>query len=309
MGIDECISAYSELMHSIFGEKVNSLPVDWTGNIQAQYDSKKLKSAIEHVIERAGVAPDELMDNGQTRRCRTFVCTTSKDTLQIVRLRSYGMASDTIPATICEAALATSAATGFFDPVSIGDFRFVDGAFGANNPVEEVEEEATDIWCTTSRDLKPLVKCFLSIGTGSPGKTPIDDNMIKFLSRTLVRMATKPESTERRFMARWANELREKRIFRFNVEQGLQDVRMTDYQKRSLIESATHDYLHHSSQKVRVRDCIMNLMNKEGMHTQQINYTTVNQVLPTCREYRSRLRHCYACKYQIPHCLKCSVLG
>lgn len=267
MGIDECISAYSELMHSIFGEKANSLPVDWAGNIRAQYDSKKLKSAIEHVIERAGVAPDELMDNRQTRRCRVFVCTTSKDTLQITRLRSYDVSNeDTIPATICEAALATSAATGYFDAVSIGDYEFVDGAFGANNPVEEVEEEAADVWCTMSRDLKPLVKCFLSIGTGSPGKATIDDNMIKFLSKTLVRMATKPESTERRFMARWSNEFREKRIFRFNVEQGLKDVRMTDYQKRSLIESATHDYLHHSLQKNRVRDCITNLISKEGTH-------------------------------------------
>lgn len=266
MGIDECISAYSDLMHLIFGEKMNSLPVDWAGNIRAQYDSKKLRHAIEQVIERAGIAPDEPMNNGQTRRCRAFVCTTSKDTLQIARLRNYDVPNEeTIPATICAAALATSAATGFFEAVSIGDYRFVDGAFGANNPMEEVEEEAADIWCTTSRELRPLVKCFLSIGTGAPAKVPIDDNMLKFLSKTLVRMATKPESTERRFMARWSKELREKHVFRFNVEQGLQDVHMTDYQKRSAIESATYDYLHHSSQKGRVRDCILNLASKEGI--------------------------------------------
>ncbi|KAJ5140986.1 hypothetical protein N7448_004394 [Penicillium atrosanguineum] len=265
MGIDECIAAYSELMHLIFGQKMNNLPVDWAGNIRAQYDSTKLKHAIEHVIESAGVAPDAPMNNGQTRRCRAFVCTTSKDTLQIARLRSYDVTNeDTIPATICEAALATSAATGFFETVSIGEYKFVDGAFGANNPMEEVEEEAADIWCTTSRELRPLVKCFLSIGTGAPAKAPIDDNMLKFLSKTLVRMATKPESTERRFMARWSKELREKHVFRFNVEQGLQDVHMTDYQKRSAIESATYDYLHHSSQKGRVRDCIVNLLGKEG---------------------------------------------
>ncbi|KAJ5316420.1 hypothetical protein N7476_006727 [Penicillium atrosanguineum] len=255
MGIDECIAAYSELMHLIFGQKMNNLPVDWAGNIRAQYDSTKLKHAIEHVIEGAGVAPDAPMNNGQTRRCRAF----------IARLRSYDVTNeDTIPATICEAALATSAATGFFETVSIGEYKFVDGAFGANNPMEEVEEEAADIWCTTSRELRPLVKCFLSIGTGAPAKAPIDDNMLKFLSKTLVRMATKPESTERRFMARWSKELREKHVFRFNVEQGLQDVHMTDYQKRSAIESATYDYLHHSSQKGRVRDCIVNLLGKEG---------------------------------------------
>lgn len=266
MSIDECILAYTQLINSVFGEKVNNIPVDWSGKIRPQYDSQRLKAAIENVIEKAGAAPDDLMDDGAHRHCRVFVCTTAKDTLQITRLRSYPVPNeDTLPATICEAALATSAATGYFESATIGTRQFVDGAFGANNPVEEVEEEAADIWCTTTRDLKPLVKCFLSVGTGCPLKMSIDDNMIKFLSKTLVRMATKPESTGRRFMARWSDELRQKRIFRFNVDQGLQGVHMTEYQKRSLIESATHDYLHHSTQKDRIRQCILNLAGKEGM--------------------------------------------
>ncbi|KAJ5157873.1 uncharacterized protein N7482_008973 [Penicillium canariense] len=264
MGIDECILAYTQLMSSVFGEKLNNIPVDWSGNIRGRYDSQRLKAAIEHVIEKAGAAPGDLMDDGTQRRCRTFVCTTAKDTLQVTRLRSYPAPNkDTLPATICEAALATSAATGCFESVTIGHRQFVDGAFGANNPVEEVEEEAADIWCTTSRDLKPLVKCFLSVGTGCHHRTPIDDNIFKF-SKTLVTLAIKPESTQRRFMARWSNELKEKRIFRFDVDQGLQDVHMTEYEKRSLIESVTHDYLHNATQKGRIRDCILNLAGKEG---------------------------------------------
>lgn len=265
MGVDECILAYTELMESVFSEKINNVPVDWSGNIKSQYDSKKLKRAIENVIRRVGLSPADPMDDGQPRRSKVFVCTTSKDTLQVTRLRSYSVPNEnTLPATICEAGLATSAATRYFDPVSIGNRQFVDGAFGANNPIEEVEEEAADIWCTTSRDLKPLVKCFLSIGTGNPAQVSIDDNVLKFLSKTLVRMATKPESTERRFMARWSNEVKEKRYFRFNVEQGLQQVHMTEFEKQSVIESATYAYLHQSSQKAWVRDCILKLSGKEG---------------------------------------------
>jgi hypothetical protein len=52
---------------------------------------------------------------------------------------------------------------------------------GANNPAEEVDEEAANIWCSDSRELMPLVKCFVSIGTGSPGKKAIKDNSLKFL--------------------------------------------------------------------------------------------------------------------------------
>ncbi|KAJ5085106.1 Acyl transferase/acyl hydrolase/lysophospholipase [Penicillium argentinense] len=266
MDIDECINAYTELMTSVFREKASSLPIDWSGNIKAQYDSKGLRCAIENVISRTGTSPVALMDDGFPRRCRAFVCATAKETLQTTRLRSYTVSNEeTIPATICEAALATAAATRFFEPVMIGNHQFVDGAFGANNPIEEVEEEATDIWCPRSRELKPLVKCIVSIGTGNPGQKALDDNILRFLTKTLVRMATKPEGTERRFIARWQNEFNEKRYFRFNVDQGLQDVRMTDYSKRNIIETTTHDYLHHATQKSRIRDCIVNLVEKGGM--------------------------------------------
>ncbi|KAJ5475322.1 Acyl transferase/acyl hydrolase/lysophospholipase [Penicillium diatomitis] len=264
MSTEDCIQAYTDLIRTVFGKKLRSVPVDWTGSIRPRYDSEKLRLAVQEVIVKAGAAPDDLMDDGSSRGCRVFVCTTAKDTLQVTRLRSYSVSNEEVSATICEAALATSAATGFFEYVSIGNSQYVDGAFGANNPVEEVEEEAADIWCTSSRDLKPLVKCFLSLGTGSPSSMPMDDNMIKFLSKTLVRMATKPESTERRFMARWSNETRQKRIFRFNVEKGLQEVHMSDYQKLSLIETATHNYLHHADQKGRIRDCIVNLAGKRA---------------------------------------------
>ena len=112
--------------------------------------------------------------SAETRRWSSddisFVCTADRDTKDIVRLRSYSLPDEpNIRATICQAALATSAATTFFDPVSIGDRTFADGGLGANNPVDEVEGEASNVWCSETGDLKPLVKCFISIGTGNPG--------------------------------------------------------------------------------------------------------------------------------------------
>ncbi|KAJ9487435.1 hypothetical protein VN97_g5887 [Penicillium thymicola] len=309
MSVEECILAYTELMELVFSEKTNNVPVSWSGNIVSQYDSKKLKKAIENVILRAGLLPTDLMNDGKPRRSKTFVCTTSKDTLQVTRLRSYSASNEiALQATICEAALATSAATKFFDPVLIGNHQFVDGAFGANNPIEEIEEEAADIWCTTSRDLKPLVKCLVSVGTGNPAHVPMDDNVLRFLSKTLVRMATKPESTERRFMARWSNEVKGKRYLRFNVEQGLQQVHMTAFEKRSVIESATYAYLHHRSQKVRVRDCMLNLSEKEGKtsidfetiiheHGAQINR---HRILQTIHSSENNFGHRKAAGWFVP---------
>lgn len=88
MDIDECLKAYNHLMTFIFSEKINNLPVGWSGNIQAKYDSRRLKSAIEDVIIQAGASLNDLMKDGITRKCRAFVCATAKEnTCAAIRLQ------------------------------------------------------------------------------------------------------------------------------------------------------------------------------------------------------------------------------
>jgi hypothetical protein len=138
----------------------------------------------------------------------------------------------------------------------------VDGALGANNPVDEVEGEAANIWCSGTSELKPLVKCFISIGTGNPGKEAIEDNMLK----TLGRIATETENTERKFVARWAKHYDENRYFRLNVDQGLQQVGLAEYKEQGRVEAVTDEYLGHQAQKFRVRDCVQNLRQKQSVY-------------------------------------------
>lgn len=184
-----------------------------------------------------------------------------------MRLRSYQIPGKAnISATICEAARATSAATTFFKPVSIGARRFADGALGANNPVDEVEREASDIWCPETGDLKSLVKCFISIGTGNPGKKAMEDNLLKFMSKTLPELTTQTEHTEKNFIAKWRRHYRSKRYFRFNVEQGLQEVGLAEYQEQGRIEAATEGYLDHQTVEFQLRDCIQNLGLKQSVY-------------------------------------------
>lgn len=195
------------------------------------------------------------------------MCAATKETSETTRLRSYDLPGRmNIESTILEAALATSAATGFFDPVSIGARHFVDGALGANNPVEQVEREASDIWCADTAELMPQVKCILSVGTGHPGKKAIEDNMLKFLSKTLVQMATETERTEARFMARWRHHYDLKRYFRFNVDHGLENVSLEEYDQQGTIEAATESYLDYTAQIARVRDCVLNLKQKQSVY-------------------------------------------
>ncbi|OBT93612.2 hypothetical protein VE01_08085 [Pseudogymnoascus verrucosus] len=264
MDVDECITAYSNLAAAIFSEKISQVPVNIKGKIKPRFDSAKLESAIRKAVAQSGVSETDLFNDGTERGCRTFVCTADRDTKDIVRLRSYSLIDEpNIHATICQAALATSAATTFFDPVSIGDRAFADGGLGANNPVDEVEGEASNIWCSETGDLKPLVKCFISIGTGNPGKTAFEDGIFKFLGQTVVDIATETENTEKKFIARWAKHFDESRYFRFNVDQGLQTIGLDEYKKKGAIESATGGYLTHTAQKFQVRDCIQNMKLKQ----------------------------------------------
>jgi predicted acylesterase/phospholipase RssA len=124
------------------------------------------------------------------------------------------------PATICEAVRATSAATSFFEPVTIGpnERKFVDGGLGTNNPVEEIwNNEAQDIWCLDGVELNKILKCFVSVGTGNPGIKPIETGAWGFFSKTLVDIATQTELTARMFINRNRQLYKDKCYFRFNV--------------------------------------------------------------------------------------------
>jgi predicted acylesterase/phospholipase RssA len=197
----------------------------------------------------------------------SFVCTIDQHTKSIVRLRGYALLEESdIPATICQAALATSAATTFFEPVRIGNRMFADGGLGANNPADEVEGEAANIWCSEDGDLKPLVKCFISIGTGNPGIKAFETSIFKFLGQTVVDIATETEKTEARFIAKWRKHFDDKRYFRFNVDQGLQEIGLEEYTKLGPMEAATDRYLDNQVQKNHVRDCIQNLSLKQCVY-------------------------------------------
>ena len=110
-----------------------------------------------------------------------FVCADVEESSGTTRLWSYRLPDERdVSATVWEVAPTTSAVTGFFDPVSIESRRFADGALGANCPFDKVEGEALSICRPDTGDLKLLVKCFVSVGTGNAGRKLVEDNVIRF---------------------------------------------------------------------------------------------------------------------------------
>jgi hypothetical protein len=70
MTAEACITAYEELMKSVFEAKSSWLPVGWSGNTKAQFDSDKLRKAIEKVVLDSGASTKDLFDDGRERGCR-----------------------------------------------------------------------------------------------------------------------------------------------------------------------------------------------------------------------------------------------
>ena len=82
----------------------------------------------------------------------------------------------------------------------------------------------------------------------------------------MIDIATETEETEKKFVARWAKHLDDKRYFRFNVEHGLQGIGLDEYKKKGAMESATERYITHMAQKFRLQDCVQNLRLKQSVY-------------------------------------------
>lgn len=137
---------------------------------------------------------------------------------------------------IWEAVRATSAAPGFFDPIIIGNEKFVDGGVGCNNPSEQVYEEGVTL-------LEPdqTIGCLLSIGTGIPAIMPMEERTSIFALRSqlepLVRVAT---DTARVHADMSAKPELEDKYFRFNVEQGGQRISLWMWEKLPELNAHTN---------------------------------------------------------------------
>lgn len=142
-----------------------------------------------------------------------------------------------------EAVRATSAATGFFDPIILEKMTFIDGAFGMNNPVSMLYNEAVKVW----GKLDGRINCYISIGTGDPGITNINNKAGTLLS-AMKSIVAETSTTANQFKDNGVVERQS--YFRFNVDQGLQDVGLAEYDKEDVIRSATLDYMEN---KVRDR--------------------------------------------------------
>lgn len=194
------------------------------------------------------------------------MCATSKETRETVCLTSYKSprgGDDLLnTAKIWEACRATSAASSFFDSISIGRYgeEFVDGATGANNPAFVLWNQAQDIW--GPEPLERNTKCLVSIGTGIPSLKPFRDDVFH-IGDTLIAISTETEQTAERFRRDKSYLDTNGLYYRFNVVRGLEDVGLEESKKRKEIAAATRRYVTSQDVFKQMQTCGNNLSRRE----------------------------------------------
>lgn len=156
-----------------------------------------------------------------------------------------------MPCTIWEACRATAAATSFFEPIQIGPFRekFVDGATGFNNPVNELLAEARDIWPEVL--YVQNIGCIVSLGTGFRAHSSFGPSVLK-VTKTLIRIALETEKTAEGFHRGYPTLVNNDKYFRFNVPKGLEAIGTSEYEKVNILAACTRSYLAMETTKLQL---------------------------------------------------------
>lgn len=148
--------------------------------------------------------------------------------------KTYDTSTSLHDCKIWEVARATSAATTFFKPIKVGrdEIEFIDAAFGYNNPCEILIGEAKRQF--PDRDQLRI----LSIGTGLGNVVTISSRVS--ILKALKSMATSSKKVADRLDGQFGED---GQYYRFNVERGLEDVTLSDWEKASNISAHTRNYL------------------------------------------------------------------
>ena len=284
MSVDEAIVKYGELAQRVFSEVKSPLSRD------GRFSATKFEEVIKEIVfERTGNADERMMDTRSEGACKTyavynplpecrgadpspsFVC--AMPALDIAAgtprlFRTYrAPKNETFDCTIWEAARATTAAPTFFKRITIGTLgssqSYVDGGLGCNNPVMQVLEEAVLMF--PGRHLS----CVISIGTGKaqmikiPPPTLLRQTLPSNVVKAMRGIATDSERNAQDMMRRFQGA--QNVYFRFNVEQGLQKVRLDQWERLDEVTAHSEQYMANFEVDQKLELAVIAVMEKQNV--------------------------------------------
>lgn len=284
MSVDEAIDCYDNLAGKVFSQ------LKWPSG-DGKYRATLLEEVIKTIVKKkTGDSDAQISDDGalggicktcvhtrQSTACAIlsltrFVCAMNAYNLNACRpvlFRTYPSPKElSISCAIWQAARATSAAPTFFKRVFIGPTTrpepFIDGGVGQNNPSAQVLEEAELMFPDKN------IACVISIGTGKPrtidmpNPSFIERNIVPLgVIRAMVAIATDCEKTAEQVEKKFKHLL--KTYFRFNVEQGLQNVKLGDWDRISEVAAHTRSYMDTPEVDSRLDAAVKAIRERKGV--------------------------------------------
>ncbi|KAJ7032996.1 acyl transferase/acyl hydrolase/lysophospholipase [Mycena alexandri] len=286
MDVDTAIMCYDHLAKEVFSEVKRGLG-------DRKFKASKLEEVIKcTVAEMTGDSETPLLEHGEDF-CRTFVCARNAQNMNAnipVLFRTYDSHETHTGCKIWEAARATSAAPTFFKRIEIGrgQQHFIDGGLGSNNPSKVVLDEAKKVFPNRQ------IGCIVSIGTGQVGTISIDrPGFLQHLIPTdvieaLQGIATDCEAKHEEMLALFDNS--PNTYFRLNVDQGMQNIKLSEWEKLSNVEAHTAQYM----RRKEVEKTLTLLVNVMGTHRGQLTIEQLISPKPPIQStgYMEDRKHC-----------------
>ncbi|KAL8950721.1 MAG: hypothetical protein Q9222_003257 [Ikaeria aurantiellina] len=310
MSVDDCLQAYKRLSAEVFEKPSNRLRRSLN-----KYSSSTRRDSLKELfrnLQPAQPSPNEHREKFKSDpfRCRTIVCSNRSDLSEKVSapyvFRSYVHSprrtlqpllyprnpGDESEFEIWEVAKATSAAPSYFKSTQLYKYRYSDAAVNINNPSLEVYQEVSLL-----NKFHESIELLLSLGTGNaPGNTSKSKHALQRELNDIsdvVHHKIIDASKQEAFI-----------YHRFDVQGGLQDVRLDEWKPLSSgditlarIERATYRYLDAKDIREEIRQCAATLVNARLQRAQTMrweSYATGARYkcpIPGCPNQSSRFQN------------------
>ncbi|KAL5641354.1 hypothetical protein ACGC1H_001737 [Rhizoctonia solani] len=293
MPLDSAIEEYAKLIQDVFADK----KIIRTNGPSA-YKGSKLREVLQQIVSKFGKYGETMEEVGSPEDCKTIIFAMSKHNINAAlpsMFRSYRVVANRGPdCSISDALCATMAHPDLFKDIEIkeGALRqsFISSDLGCSNPMAHVLAEVKRVYPGRH------VSCILSIGAGHARTINIPDHGIPeqiFRTQDLAAMkdmATDSERVAEEMAIRFGST--NKVYFRFNVDQGIQDMKAGDWERLQDVIAHTKAYLFKIDTDQRIEDLVQVIKKQSDSLEVELIDGQVQQRLRVRRP--PRLRKCPA---------------
>ncbi|KAG9093064.1 hypothetical protein FRC06_011684, partial [Ceratobasidium sp. 370] len=240
------------------------------GSGASVFKASKLEAALKEFIQEATGNTDEpmMIDQSDVEMCKTMIFASSEYNLNAgipCIFRSYPVLANQMPNCALWGVLrATTAHPELFKSIEIGESHlresFVDGSLSCSNPLWHVLEEVEQLF--PGREVASII----SIGAGQartiqiPKPSPFQRILPINAIIAMKEIAADSERVAHRMAKRFQGT--KDLYFRFNVDQGMQGVGISEWERLPEVNAHTRGYMQHVECD-RSLDLAANVM-KEG---------------------------------------------